>query len=77
MEAEYAKARGINQRIHEEMQKFKEMETDENREDIRTLRALVLLNEKLKRQEEQVYLWIELLNSCGLPCLLHYLQLCP
>eukprot|EP00118_Oscarella_pearsei_P004318 m.18277 g.18277 ORF g.18277 m.18277 type:complete len:643 (+) comp27630_c0_seq1:1-1929(+) len=50
---ELTEARGRRARIEEEMQKLDAMVTDENREVIQQLRGLVLLNEGLKKQEQQ------------------------
>eukprot|EP01094_Clydonella_sp_ATCC50884_P011783 TRINITY_DN2161_c0_g1_i1.p1 TRINITY_DN2161_c0_g1~~TRINITY_DN2161_c0_g1_i1.p1 ORF type:complete len:669 (+),score=247.33 TRINITY_DN2161_c0_g1_i1:93-2009(+) len=44
---------GVNHKIETELEKFQAMVTDENKDDIAQLRALLILNESLKKQEEQ------------------------
>lgn len=53
IESELNEKSSKNQHIIGSLEKFDSMITDENREDIETLRALVLLNENLKMQDEQ------------------------
>lgn len=53
LEEQLAERDGRNQRIVEALEKYDAMITDENRDQIETLRSLVCLNEQLKKQENQ------------------------
>jgi len=53
IESELTEKADRNQHIIDSLESFDAMINDDNREDIETLRALVLLNENLKKQDEQ------------------------
>jgi len=53
VEASFQKKSGMNHRIQEELDKYEAQITPENKDDVAMLRSLLILNESLKKQEEQ------------------------